>query len=143
MRTPLDPYAGCDPIVDKMIGSSYKIVHEVQQNLKEIRYVAAHMEDIHSVAVGTVRSQVLLTAFVLGDITEIDLPEDLAIEHIQSVSVIIIRIVGGEKIFSPAEDSFKWKIENGKVVVTLADPVPFDPASSTIKCLITYQVVGP
>jgi len=142
MRTPLDPYAGCNPVIDKMIGNSYQIVREVQQNLKEIRYVASNMEDIHAVATGTVRSQILLTAFVSGETTEIDLPTDFSIEYIQAVSVIVIRTVGGEKVFSPAEDSFKWKIENGKIVVTLADPAPTDPVSGTIKCLITYQVVG-
>lgn len=136
-----NPFNNTNSLIDKMLGNSYRIIKDVWDNLKEIRYVSYNMEDIHAVATGTVRSQLLLTGTTLNPTTEIPLPNQFLIEELQSASVIMITTIGNKLVFSPSESTFSWKIENGDVVVSLSDPVNPILVGSTIKCLLTYQPV--
>ena len=137
MRTVNDPFGGQNTLIDKLIGNSYRIVKDVYDSLREIRYVAANMEDIHAVANSTVRSQLLLTAIATPPNTEIHLPDAFPVNDIQSLSVLILTEDGN--IYGPSEDTFSWVLESEIIVVTLVGFPPENVVGGTIKCLITHQ----
>ena len=137
MRTVNDPYGGQVPLIDKLIGNSYRVVKAVYESLKEIRYVAANMEAIYAVANGTVRNQLLLTAIAISPDTEIDLPADFQVADIQALSVLILTEDGN--VYVSGEDTFSWVLEDGVIIVTLVGSPPTNVVGGTIKCLITHQ----
>ena len=97
IRPAFDPYGGCAPQVDKMIGSAFPIVEKVANNLDAINYLVSNMNAIVQVAENfqmEVTTMVTAVAPAAGESISIPLPEGVTIANIRASNVLLVTTTG-------------------------------------------------
>lgn len=138
MQNPFNPEAGTNPLVDKLIGNAYDVVKYVAHYVKEIRYVALNMADVHRVSQGMYENVLLIaTIEALDTVVEIDLPEGVTALMLINSSVNVVTPTGD--IYGDHSGSFTWFITGGKLQVTIPEGAPSDFIGSSIRWLLNWQ----
>lgn len=137
-RNPQDALGGADSFVDKMIGNAYEVVKYVARYVKEIRYVAFNMEHVYRVSQNLYENVLLKQSInALGTTFEIPLPTGVTPLMVINSSVTVQTIDG--TIYGPADNTFSWIIQDGKLKVTVPVDAPAGMVGADIRWLLNWQ----
>lgn len=138
VQNPFETKAGNNSVVDALIGNAYEVVKYVAYYVKEIRYVALNMADVHRVSQGMYENVLLIaTIEALDTVVEIDLPEGVTALMLINSSVNVVTPTGD--IYGDHSGSFTWFITGGKLQVTIPDDAPGAFVGSSIRWLLNWQ----
>lgn len=138
-RNAHNPYGGRGPLVDKMIGTYYRMVESVAMNMDSIRYVVANMASIVAIAAGLRSSlKILGTAGEVGTTVSIPLPTGFVQDKITASSVILVATNGN--IYGSESGMFSAWIQGGALKVTLESDASTAIEGAEVRWLITYEV---
>jgi hypothetical protein len=137
MRTTFDPYAGNDPLVDKMIGNAYDVVALVAKNLQAILFLGDNMTELMLIAKGLRVSTVVLgVAGQVGELISIPLPTGVTADKVVASSVLIATPDGSLY----GSDYFTCYIAAGALKISLNLSAPPALVGSVIRWYLTYGV---
>lgn len=137
-QNPMNPVAGTNPFIDKLIGNAYDVIKYVAYYVKEIQYVALNMADVNRVSQHMYENVLLEADVIEVDSTiEIDMPEGVTAAMVLNSSVIVVTELGD--IHGPEVDKFSWVISDGTLTVTISANAPGTFVGATLRWLLNWQ----
>lgn len=142
IRTAADPYGGCTPSVDKMIGDAFPKVEIVADNIDKVLYVADNMEAIVAAAtkLDAMGASLMVVAVAPGPGGSIDVPYPPGVTNgnLRGSSVLIAATDGS--IHMPGESTFSCSIIAGSLHVEVAGGAPVGIEDGQIRWNIIYNL---
>lgn len=138
IATVCSPYGSNGAMVDKRIGTAFKVVEAVHDKLNEISYVVENMEAIVAVAAMTEIEQsttLMGIALAVGQEASIPYPTGVTNAKLRGFDVLIVDTLG--TVHLPGE-YYTAKITNGALKVGLVVGSPSALVGGTIRWRITY-----
>ncbi|WP_421991659.1 hypothetical protein [Roseococcus sp.] len=143
MRTAFDPAGGPAGLVDKMIGSAFDTVLKVARELATIKYVAAHMGLVSSVAqtMQTTMPERTLTITgrtgSLGEMVELEMPAAVTVTNIRAIDVLLITPEGD--VYGANSGHFVAGLQDGYLSLTLNQAAPITLVQAEIRWRLIYD----
>lgn len=142
MRAVHDPLGGGAILVDKMIGSAFDVVREVQLNLDAVKYLATNMRAVTKAAelqAITFPERVVMvsgTTGALGSVVELDIPMEVTAANIRQSSPMIVTSTGD--VYGESSGMFVASLVNGYLRLVLSPSAPVALGQAEIRWRLAY-----
>ena len=136
---PFDPDHSNNGLVDQMMGTSYKVVRAVYDNLSHIKTVACNLSAIRNAANNVHRNISLLTGETenIGQTAYIALPAGIPQENILDFNVLLTGL--DLAIYGSGEGYFTARIFDRNLEVTLTSDAPAVLIGADILWTLSYR----
>ena len=129
---------GGSAMVDKLLGSAYRVVKEVRDNLDAIRYLAANMDSISTVATNFIPSKLMTgKTSLVGQTVDISLDSSIAQDSIVAQAIMVISASG--VIYGAESGYFTAWVSGGELFLKVSSTAPIAIQNSTIHWMVFYN----